>query len=313
MSNAFCVFHGKALAAYAFPEPHPFAAPRLGAFWREFTARKLDAKTSVETPESCDEKTLLLFHDADYVERVKRLCAEGNGFLDGGDTPAFRGGFEAGLAVVGTTLKAVRLIMEGRAKRAFNPIGGLHHARPETASGFCLFNDIAIAIRVLRKTHNIQRIAYVDIDAHHGDGVYYPFEEDPDLAIGDIHEDGHFLFPGTGFADETGKGAAEGTKLNIPLAPDAGETAFFEAFERIERHVDAAKPELVILQCGADSLHGDPLAHLAFTPECHRHAAKRLRVLADKHAQGRLLALGGGGYKLANVAAAWCAVAEALV
>lgn len=309
----FCVFHGPALEAYAFPEPHPFSAPRLPAFWREFTARGFDKKAAVASPESCPEEVLHSFHAPAYVARVKRLCASGGGFLDAGDTPAFKGGFEAGLAVVGTTLKAVRLVMEGECRRAMNPIGGLHHARPDSASGFCVFNDIGVAIRRLRDAHGVRRIAYVDIDAHHGDGVFYPFEEDPELFIGDIHEDGRFLYPGTGFADETGRGAAAGTKLNIPLLPDAGETSFFSAFERVERLVDAARPEFVILQCGADSLFRDPLAHLALTPACHAHAARRLRALADRHAGGRLLALGGGGYNLNNIAAAWCAVAEALI
>ena len=308
-----CVFHGKALEAYAFPEPHPFAAPRLPAFWREFTARKLDAKTLIEPPESCDEKLLLSFHAPDYIERVKALSKRGEGVLDAGDTPAFPGVFEAASIVVGTTLKGVRLIMEGRARRAMNPIGGLHHARPDTAGGFCVFNDIGVAVKLLRSRYGIQRIGYVDIDAHHGDGVYYPFEDDPDLVIGDMHEDGRFLYPGTGSADETGQGVAEGTKLNIPLMPDTGETGFITAFERIERLMDQAKPEFFMFQCGADSLADDPLAHLALTPRCHRYAAERVRKLADKHAQGRLLAMGGGGYKLSNIAAAWCAVAEALL
>ncbi len=307
------VFNGKDLEAYGFPAPHPFSSPRLPAFWREFTARKLDTRSVVETPEPCAESDLLTFHTPDHVTKVKRLCTLGEGFLDDGDTPAFKGGFEAALAVVGTTLKAVRLIMDGTCERALNPIGGLHHARPETAAGFCLVNDIGVAVNVLRKAHGIRRIGYVDIDAHHGDGVFYPFEEDPDLVIGDIHEDGRFLYPGTGSAEETGKGSAEGTKLNIPLPPDSGETAFFGAFERIERHIDDARPEFIIFQCGADSLYRDPLAHLAFTPACHKHAARRLRALADRHAKGRLLALGGGGYNLNNIAAAWCAVAEALV
>lgn len=306
------MFHGEALARYAFPAPHPFSAPRLPAFWREFLARGLDTRAAVEEPEPCAEADLLLFHTPDYVARAKALCARGGGFLDQGDTPAFPGAFEAARAVVGTTLKGVRLLMEGRYKRAFNPIGGLHHARPEAAGGFCVANDIGVAVNVLRRAHGVRRIGYVDIDAHHGDGVYYPFADDPDFFIGDIHEDGRFLYPGTGSADETGRGPAAGTKLNVPLPPDAGESAFVAAFEAVERLMDAARPEFFILQCGADSLADDPLAHLALTPACHAHAARRLRALADAHAGGRLLALGGGGYKLANVAAAWCAVAEAL-
>ncbi len=129
----------------------------------------------------------------------------------------------------------------------------------------------------------------------------------------DIHEDGQFLYPGTGSVYETGRGAAEGTKLNLPLAPGAADAQFLRAWDKAERFLDAAQPEFFILQCGADGLAGDPLAHLRLTPAAHAHAARRLVALAERHAQGRLMAFGGGGYSLENLAMAWCAVLEVLI
>jgi acetoin utilization protein AcuC len=153
----------------------------------------------------------------------------------------------------------------------------------------------------------------VDIDAHHGDGVYYAFASDPDLVIADIHEDGRYLYPGTGAVSETGKGAARGTKLNVPMPPGSGDHAFFDAWEYVEAFIDKAQPAFIIFQCGADSLAGDPITHLAYTSEAHRHATVRLCELADRHSQGRLLALGGGGYNLNNLADAWCTVISAMI
>jgi acetoin utilization protein AcuC len=165
-----------------------------------------------------------------------------------------------------------------------------------------------------RKKYGIKRIAYVDIDAHHGDGVFYEFEDDPLLFFADIHEDGRYLYPGTGSATETGKGgaAAAGTKLNIPVEPGAGDSEFIAALGRVENFIDNAKPELIILQCGADSLAGDPIAHLQYSPRAHRYAADALHRLAHKHCGGRILALGGGGYNMANIGNGWAEVVKAL-
>ena len=142
--------------------------------------------------------------------------------------------------------------------------------------------------------------------------MFYAFERDPDLLFADLHEDGRFLYPGTGSRSETGRGAAEGTKLNVPMPPGAGDAAFREAWEEVERYLDDARPELILLQCGADSLAGDPITHLQYSAEAHAHAARRLAALADRHASGRLLAMGGGGYNRANLARAWTRVVEEL-
>jgi acetoin utilization protein AcuC len=176
-----------------------------------------------------------------------------------------------------------------------------------------VFNDLGLVIRSLREIHGVRRVAYVDIDVHHGDGVFYSFEDDPDLILADIHEDGRYLYPGTGHAAETGRGAAAGTKLNLPLPPGAGDRAFFEAWDRVLEHLDRHRPEFILFQCGADGLAGDPLAHLCLTPAAHAHAARSLNRLAQEQCNGRLMVFGGGGYKLSNLAAAWCAVLSELV
>lgn len=221
--------------------------------------------------------------------------------------------YETAAAVVGSALDGAARIMRGRALRSFQPIGGLHHARRDRAAGFCVFNDLGVLIETLRSEHGICRIAYVDIDVHHGDGVFYEFESDPDLVMVDIHQDGNTLYPGTGHMHETGRGAAAGTKLNLPLAPGAGDAAFMRAWQVAEELLQRQRAEFYILQCGADGLAGDPLGELRMSAAAHAHAAQRLVALSTQHAQGRLMAFGGGGYELSNLARAWCAVLGRLV
>lgn len=307
------VYYGPALARYGFGSGHPFGTDRLDSFWREAQARGLDQRVVVTAPVACTDGELLSFHTREYVARVHEQSRTGSGYLDYGDTPAFPGVYEAASHVVGSSLDAGRRALSGEAPRAFVPIGGLHHATRHGAAGFCVFNDIGVLIEQLRRESGIRRFAYVDIDAHHGDGVYYGFESDPNVYIADIHEDGHFLYPGTGHATETGSGAAQGTKLNIPLPPDADDAAFARVWPEVEALVRAGKPEMILLQVGADSIAGDPITHLKLTPRSHRHAATRLRAIADDCCAGRLVAFGGGGYNRDNLARAWCEVVEALM
>lgn len=310
---ALRLYHGQALAEYGFGAGHPFGPDRLGAFWKECTARGLDRRAQLAAPVQASASELLRFHTHEYIERVKFQSITGVGFLDGGDTPAFVGVYEAAATVAGTTLDAVAHSISGQAPRAFIPIAGLHHARRDSAAGFCVLNDIGVAIEVLRAVHGVQRIAYVDIDAHHGDGVYYAYEADPQLIFVDLHEDGRFLYPGTGSETETGRGAARDTKLNIPMPPGADDAAFLRAWPRVEEFVRAGRPEIILLQAGADSIAGDPITHLQYTPAAHAHATRRLCRLADELCNGRIVAMGGGGYNRDNLAAAWCAVVEALL
>lgn len=309
------VFYGEALSRYGFGDSHPLGTDRLGAFWNKLQNEKL-TNVVVEEPFLGTDEDVLSFHDMEYVELVKAASKHGGVLLDTGDTPAFKGVFEASLYVIGSTLAALDMVMTGRDRagrkidHSFNPIGGLHHARRDTAGGFCVFNDIGVAILAARKKYGLKQIAYIDIDAHHGDGVFYEFEDDPLLFFADIHEDGRHLYPGTGSANEIGKGAAAGTKINIPLKPGAGDDEFVDAFGRIEEFIDSVKPELIILQCGADGLAGDPITHLQYTTRAHGHAAEVLHRLAHKHCNGRIVALGGGGYNRTNIGNAWTEVVK---
>ena len=313
MPTAVCVTIGEQLARYGFGEGHPFGPDRLAAFWTEAQAQGLDRQLIQCLPGSATREQLERFHTPEYVERVISQSATGEGYLDCGDTPAFPGIYEAACTVVGSVLDAVERIMKAECRHAFVPIAGLHHARRDSAAGFCVFNDCGIAIEILRLQYSLQRIAYVDIDAHHGDGVFYSFEEDADLIFADMHEDGRVLYPGTGAAEETGKGRARGTKLNIPMPPESSDDLFYPAWQQVEDFVDRHCPQFILFQCGADSIAGDPITHLRYTPAAHRHAAQRLKQLAEKHCQGRLLAMGGGGYNRDNLARAWTAVAAALL
>ena len=308
-----CVVAGERIARYAFGDGHPFGPDRHEAFWRELVAQGLDRRVQLLAPRAATRRELELFHDPAYVDLVQSRSMTGEGFLDAGDTPAWKGVFEAASDVVGATLVAVDALMGGRAKRGFVPIAGLHHAGRGHAAGFCVFNDIGVAIEHLKLTHGLTRIAYVDIDAHHGDGVFYAFEDDSSVIVADTHEDGRFLYPGTGAATETGSGAAAGSKLNLPLPPGAGDAEFFAAWHAVEAHLERHAPEFVIFQCGADSLGGDPITHLQLTEESHAHAAHRLCAIADRHSSGRILGVGGGGYNRRNLARAWTRVVQAFV
>ncbi len=312
MGNRTILLAGEGLANYGFPDGHPFGVDRYAAFMNELNGSPVAGLVEQRAPREATREELQCFHTPRYVDFVMAASAHGSGYLDHGDTPAFPGVHEAAATVVGATLEALYALFEGPATRAFIPIAGLHHAGRDHAAGFCVYNDCGVAVEVARRRYGVQRVAYVDIDVHHGDGVFYAFEDDPDLIFADTHEDGRFLYPGTGSRGETGTGAAAGTKLNLPLPPGTDDRGFLAAWDEVEAFVDAARPELILMQCGADSLAGDPLAHLALTEEAHAHATRSLCQLADRHAQGRLLATGGGGYDRRNLARAWTRVVEAL-
>ncbi len=294
------------LAAYGFGQAHPFGNDRFYAFADEFRARGLADDVDLFPAQAGDTELLELFHTPAYVSRLKEVSAHGVGYLDQGDTPVFPGIFEASALVAGTVHAAMNKLLAGEYEAAFVPIAGLHHARRDGAAGFCAVNDCGIAIEALQRA-GCERVLYVDIDAHHGDGVFYAFEEDPSLVVVDFHEDGRFLYPGTGRADETGRGAARGTKINVPLPPRANDALFETLWPSALRFIRTRRPDFVILQAGADSIAGDPITHLQLSPAIHH------RVAADLMALGApLLALGGGGYHRPNLAAAWCEVVAAL-
>ncbi len=307
-----CVYLGEELARYGFGNNHPFGPSRHKVFKQALYQQGLPDQVTILAPRTAQQNTIELFHSHEYVERVKQLSITGNGFLDQGDTPAFQGVFEAASTVVGTVCDAIDQIMKQQFYRAFVPIAGLHHARRTHAAGFCVFNDCGVAIEYLRHRYAIKRIAYIDIDAHHGDGVFYSFEEDADLIFADLHEDGHYLYPGTGDENETGKGIAVGTKLNIPMPPKANDSLFFEKWPAVESLLSRYPVDFILFQCGADSLKGDPITDMEYSEKAHAYAAERLLLIAEKQCQGRLLAMGGGGYNHHNIAKAWTAVVNKL-
>jgi acetoin utilization protein AcuC len=301
------------LGRYGFPNGHPFGPDRQAAFLGEFRARGLHRRCVMGASRAASDTELQLFHTTRYVAFVREKSRDGQGSLDAGDTPAFRGCFEAASQVVGATLDAAAALLAGEAARAFVPIAGLHHAARDGAAGFCIFNDCGVLIERLRRECGIERVAYVDIDAHHGDGVFYAFEDDPHVVFADLHEDGQYLYPGTGRVDETGRDAARGTKLNIPLPPGADDAVFAEHWPAVLVHLERFAPGFIILQCGTDSLGGDPITHLQLTAASHARAAADLCRLADRLGHGHVLALGGGGYDRGNIAQGWNAVVQALL
>lgn len=312
MSDNVIVYHGEQLARYHFGAGHPFGPKRHDAFVERLYQSGLERRVAHGEPTPASREAIERFHTREYVDEVQALSKSGRGMLDP-DTPAVAGIYDAAAIVVGTGLAALEQLMLGNYQRAFVPIAGLHHAYRDRAAGFCVFNDCGVIIETLRESYGISRVAYVDIDAHHGDGVFYSFEYDPDVIIVDVHEDGRYLYPGSGFAEETGKADAIGTKLNIPMPMQADDEQFLGIWPEAENFLTQKKPEVILLQCGADSLKGDPITHLHYSEATHAHVTRRLCTLADRHSRGRLLALGGGGYNLDNLATAWSAVVEAMV
>jgi acetoin utilization protein AcuC len=312
MKDNVCVYLGSEIGRYGFDNKHPFSKQRMNVFQDEFIRQRLDTKVCIKKPVLASKEALERFHTPEYIEKVQQQSKSGEGFLcNGASVPAFKGIFEAASFVVGSTLDAVDKIIHEGCKRAFVPIAGLHHTRADIGAGCGVFNDIVIAIETLHQIYGIRKIAYVDMDAHHGDGVFYAYEWDPDVCIVDFHQDG--LYPGTGKKEETGKGSAKGSKLNIILPRGADDSLFMTYWKQAEEFLRKSEPEFIIFQCGTDSLDGDPNAHLSLTTASYTYATKRLVKLADEFCDGRILALGGGGYNLQNIADGWCAVVNSMI
>jgi len=245
---------------------------------------------------------LELVHSHAYIEVVKE--ASENPWklfprrgIGAGDTPAFRRMHETSALICGGTIAALRSVFEGDARRAICPAGGLHHAMRDRAAGFCVYNDPAVAIAVMLRDHPGIRIAYVDIDAHHGDGVEVIFAENPDVLTLSVHETGRHLFPGTGAILDIGTGAGEGFAINVPLPPYADDASYRLVMREIIRPALAAfAPDVILAQCGADTLHSDPLTHLGLTLAGYHDLIKGLVEAAEEVCDGRICATGGGGY-----------------
>jgi acetoin utilization protein AcuC len=256
------------------------------------------------TPKPADDAALTRIHRPEYLEAVRQAPLDP--FFSGWglntlDNPVFDGMHEASARICGATLAAAEAVWQGEAVRGVNVAGGLHHAMAARASGFCVYNDPAVAIaRLLDR--GAQRIAYVDIDVHHGDGVQAAFYDDPRVLTISLHESPLALFPGTGYPDETGGPGAEGMAVNVALPPGTGDAAWLRAFHAVVPSVvQAYAPELLFTQCGADAHRLDPLADLRLSVDGQRAAYIALRALADDLCDGRWVTTGGGGYALVEV------------
>jgi acetoin utilization protein AcuC len=310
--------------AYDFGRDHPLAPVRVTLTHALIeTSGLADAPGVVRvTPEAEPERDIedtLRVHDADYVATVtelSRLLEPGVPFLQApvdlraraatvglgaGDTPAFAGVHDASLAVVRASVTAARRVLAGEVRHAFNPGGGLHHAMPDRAAGFCVYNDAAAAVAALL-AEGAERVAYIDVDVHHGDGVERVFAADPRVLTISLHESGRTLFPGTGDATDVGEGRGRASVVNVPLAPQTPGTVWLGAFDTVvEPLVRAFRPDVLVTQLGCDTHATDPLAHLALTLDDMAAIYARLHVLAHEAAEGRWVATGGGGYQLVSV------------
>lgn len=301
--------HSERSERFDYGPEHPLRMERLGLTWRLMEAYGLTSLPHAKlfAPEPADEEAIAKFHTREYLEVLKAVSsglhvpdAPRYG-LGPGDNPIFPGLWDVACLIVGGSLLAARVVADGEAARAFHFAGGLHHAMAARASGFCYVNDPVLAILHLRERG--LRVAYVDIDAHHGDGVQVAFYRDPNVLTLSTHERGDCLFPGTGFVAEHGEGAGHGYSVNLPLEPGTDDPVYAEAFDAVVPPLlGAFKPDVVVAQLGIDSHATDPLTHLAFTVQGFARTVRRIVELSP-----RLIALGGGGYDLTNVARAWTA------
>jgi acetoin utilization protein AcuC len=296
------------LTAYDFGPTHPMSPIRLdltSRLCRDMGLFDLPQVQVVGAQPVADE-VLRTVHDQDYIDAVRSASVDPDSAeplhgLGTEDDPAFAGMHEASARVVGASLDVARAVWRGEAAHGVNFSGGLHHAMAERACGFCVYNDIAVAIRWLLD-HGAERVAYVDIDVHHGDGVQEIFWDDPRVLTISLHESGRMLFPGTGFPDEIGGVGAEGTAANVALPPGVGDGPWLRAIDAVvPALVREFRPDVLVTQHGCDTHRLDPLAHLQVSVDGQRAAAELLHQLSHEVCSGRWVALGGGGYAVIEV------------
>ncbi|CAG1065029.1 Acetoin utilization protein AcuC [uncultured bacterium] len=306
----------KAKAAFVYSErfgsfyygiEHPMKPVRLRLTAELMEALGLDKLPSsmIVEARNATEEELLSFHTPEYLKVLKEAntgiipvggTQHGLGYAD---NPVFNGVYEWSALCAGASLQAAELVAQGRAEVAFNISGGLHHAMPNRASGFCYINDAAIAIKYLLGLG--KRVAYVDIDAHHGDGVEFAFYDTNKVLTLSVHESGQWLFPGTGLVTDIGVNSGKGFAVNMPLPPSTGDAVFLKVFDEVvQPAIEEFQPDILVTQLGVDSFETDPITHLSLTTNSFEKVIERLRAMEIPW-----VALGGGGYDLSNVARAW--------
>ena len=306
MDAAF--IYDDAYAQYRFHADHPFNPLRLEA--TRDLAQSLDIlrPDAIVHPRPATVDDLLLAHSPHYIDLVQRLGETGRTTygierlgLGTDDNPVFQGMHEAAAWAVGGTLKAAAEVASRRTRRALNLSGGLHHAGHGHASGFCIYNDVVVAIRWLRRETG-WRILYIETDAHHGDGVQHAFYEDPDVFVLSLHESGQYLFPGTGDVSEIGEGPGRGATLNVPLAPATDDAVWLDLYRRVvPEALRRFQPDLVLSQHGCDGHYWDPLADLCATTRFYTESVHDLERWIEEYTPGRWIAVGGGGYQALSV------------
>ncbi|MCR2821835.1 acetoin utilization protein AcuC [Lederbergia panacisoli] len=300
--------YSDSLLSYRFSDHHPFNQHRL-----TLTIDLLKELGAIQTndiivPRMASDEELLLNHERSFIEAIK-LASSGNlskekaeGFgLGTEDTPIFKGMHEASAGLVGGTLTAVDYVLQGKANHALHLGGGLHHGFPGKASGFCVYNDSAVAIKYILEKYNA-RVLYVDTDAHHGDGVQGSFYDDNMVCTLSIHETGRYLFPGTGNVNEWGQGNGYGYSFNIPLDAFTEDDSFLESYRAAFTEIaEYFKPDVIVTQNGADAHYFDPLTHLSSSMETYRAIPRLAHELAHQYCDGKWIAVGGGGYDIWRV------------
>ena len=316
MDKATLVYSPR-FAAYELSESHPLRPERLKLTFELMRAYGLFDSDSInwQEPHVAGTDLLLKVHSQEYVDIVRAL-GEGEAVaapwrygLDTPDNPVFPGMYEASALCVGGSVLAADLVMDGNSEVAFNIGGGLHHAHRDRAAGFCVFNDPAIAIaHLLEHAGGDAKVAYIDIDAHHGDGVQEAFYDSNRVLTISVHETGRYLFPGTGSVEESGVNDGVGCSVNVPLAPHTDDETYLWAFrEVVPPLVEAFAPDFIVSQLGADTHYRDPLTHLALTTSGFTEVVRIIKALP-----GKWIACGGGGYDLQVVPRAWTLAFEVM-
>ncbi|MBI0583694.1 MAG: acetoin utilization protein AcuC [Methanomassiliicoccus sp.] len=306
MTGAAAFLYNDDFMLYQFGPRHPFQPVREKmAMDALLSLGSLDGSSGkVVVPASVDMEQLYSVHPREFVADVERTCLA-SGMLDQGDTPGNPGLFTGALSAVGASVRGVQGIMTGEFEHAFNPAGGLHHAHPTSVSGFCVFNDIAVAVRYLQREHGLERIAVVDTDGHHGDGTESIFYRESVLTIS-LHRFGRGFFPGSGSMEDRGEDEGRGYNINLPLPAGTDDNLYLQAYRAIAvPALRAYQPEIIIHQFGVDGHYRDPLVGLGLTTRGYAELSRITHGIAHETCDGRYMVVGGGGYNIDATSRSW--------